>query len=443
VGYDRGIQEVNMLKINDKKIAQHSNLVEIVFWVAAITVVLFINISPQALRTTSPAYLIIFLVALLVILAINLLPNIEGRKNKILFSSTVYAIVFLAVYLYFKGLSTWLIYYYLPIVIALTMAFIVIVRSKGSITLLVAVCTFLLGEAFWNIHVGEGKKIQLPTGFIRFYSLSLVTLFGYYLYSRELRIQKDLRELNQRLKTLDSMKSEFVANVSHELRTPLTSIKNACLVLKKMSTKGCVTPDASPVELLDIIDANVDRQSRLINNLLDLAKIEQGAIKAQRALIDLSGIVKQVVSSLSMQAKTKGIKFDIDIQPDAPKIYASADQMSEVFTNLINNAIKYNKQDGVISIKITKELGGIKAVIKDTGIGIKSEDIGKLFDRFKRLETILGNRTKGAGLGLAITRQIIDSHLGKIWIESIPGEGSSFIFTLPVGLRDIDKRKGA
>jgi len=432
-----------MMKINLKEITRQSNLVEIVFWIAAITVVLFINISPQALKATNPVYLIIFLIALLVILATNFLPNIESRKKKIIFSASVYTIVFLAVYLYFKGLSTWLIYYYLPIVIALTMAFIVIVRPKGSITMLVAVCTFLLGEAFWNIHVGAGKKIQFPAAFIRFYSLSLITLFGYYLYSRERRIQVELRELNQRLKTLDSMKSEFVANVSHELRTPLTSIKNACLVLKKMLTKGCVAQDVSPDELLDIIDANVDRQSRLINNLLDLAKIEQGAIKAQRTLIDLPAIAKQVVSSLSIQASAKGIKLNLDAQPDVPKIYASADQMHEVFTNLIDNAIKYNKQDGVVSIKITMDQGGVKAVIKDTGVGIKPEDIEKLFDRFKRLEAILGNRAKGAGLGLAITKQIIDSHFGKIWIESVPGEGSSFIFTLPVGLRDIDKRKGA
>lgn len=410
-----------------------TKVIEAVFWVAALTVVLFINISPQVLKTTSPAFLIVLLVALLVILAANLLPAISSRRNKILFSVIIYVVVFLAVFLFFKGLVSLLSYYYLPIVIAMTMAFLIMAQPKGSMAMLIAVCTFLLGEAFWSIQVGTGKKLVFPGAFLRVYALSLVTIFSYYLYQRELKAQAELKLLNQKLKSLDNLKSEFVANVSHELRTPLTSIKNACVILKKAQN------GAAAQELLDIIDSNVDRQSHLINNLLDLAKIEKGKIRASRSLVDMGAAAKQVVSSLAISAKNKGVSLKTDIEPALQNIYGSLDQLAEVYTNLIDNAIKYTPTGGSVLLKIESDKGGIKSTVADTGIGIGEDDIAKLFDRFKRLEAIMENKTKGTGLGLAITKEIVELHGGRIWVESQPGKGSKFTFILPLDLRRVDK----
>jgi len=411
---------------------KNKKIIEMLFWVLALTAVLFINISPQALKNTNPAFLVIFLVALLAILSTNFLPKLSGRNKKIIFSLFVYSAVFFALFLFFKGFTNILVYAYLPALIAFTMAFIVIVQPKGSITTLIAVCTFLLGEAFWNIHIGQGNKVLFPPAFIRVYSLSLVALFGYFLYNREIKMQAEMVFLNERLKKLDAVKSEFVANVSHELRTPLTSIKNACTILRKTVSQ----PQAK--EMLDIIDSNADRQSRLVNNLLDLAKIEKGNLRPVRTLIDLAVLAKQIITSLTMAADAKGITIEFFTEPRLPGIYVSSDQMLEVYSNLIDNAIKYTPKGGNVSIKIQKYQGGIKSMISDTGIGINEKDIPKLFDRFRRLDAVVENRGKGAGLGLAIVKEIVDAHSGKIWVESMPGKGSCFIFTLPVGLRRSD-----
>ena len=325
-------------------------------------------------------------------------------------------------------------------VIALAMAFVVITKPSSSATILIAVCAFFLGEAFWRIQIGAGKKMIFPAAFLRVYSMSLVAMFSYYLYSREARERAELKVLNERLKALDNMKSEFIANVSHELRTPLTSIKNACSVLKKLSDNKAAVSDVSVSDLLNIIDSNTDRQARLINDLLDLSRIEKGRAYSPRLLIDIGAVAQEAVASLDIQAKAKALKLELKIQPGLSKIYASGDQMLEVYTNLIDNAIKYTKSGGSILVEVANENDGIKSVISDTGIGIKDEEIDKLFDRFKRLESILQHKTKGTGLGLAIAKEIIDSHGGAISVQSSYGKGSKFIFTIPAGLRKHDKK---
>jgi signal transduction histidine kinase len=239
---------------------------------------------------------------------------------------------------------------------------------------------------------------------------------------------------------LDDMKSKFVANVSHELRTPLTSIKNACSILKKFNNSKDAVTEVSVSDLLNIIDSNVDRQVRLVNDLLDLSKIEKGKIQLSRSLMNIEGVAREVIASLDILAKAKGIHLELKAQPGLFEIYASRDQMLEVFTNLIDNAIKYTPGGGSILVEIENEDNGIKIIVSDTGIGMEHDEMEKIFDRFKRLEAIFGHKTKGTGLGLAITKEIIDSHGGCIWVESQVAKGSKFILTLPIGLRGVDKK---
>jgi signal transduction histidine kinase len=155
----------------------------------------------------------------------------------------------------------------------------------------------------------------------------------------------------------------------------------------------------------------------------------------------MGAIARQAAESLSIQAKVKGLSLELSVQPALRKIYGSTDQISEIYTNLIDNAIKYTASGGLVSVKINEEGDSIKSVISDTGIGIEPDDVAKIFDRFKRLETILGHKAKGTDLGLAISKEIVESHGGRIWVESSSGKGSNFIFTIPFGLRDIDKKQ--
>ena len=350
------------------------------------------------------------------------------------------SVIALSLLLLTVGTARAALYYYLPALIAISMAVLLVVDPRSSVIILVAVCTFFLGEGFWRISISSGKGLMFPAAFLRIFSLTLVTIFAYYLYRREMTMRNHLKIVNERLKDLDRLKSEFVANVSHELRTPLTSIKNAVsLFRKKLSDQNKIS--ISYDELIDIISSNIDRQSRLISSLLDLAKIEKGGGSAERSLINVGKVAQGVLKSLKIEADINNIDFSVDISKNLPKIYASEDQIAGVYTNLLQNALKYTGERGRIFLRIRVVQNKIESVIEDTGAGIPQEDLDKIFDKFVRLERVLERRKEGTGLGLVITKKIIESHGGKISVESTIGKGTKFTFTLPSGLRPGDEKR--
>ncbi|WP_447984919.1 hybrid sensor histidine kinase/response regulator [Nitrospira sp. Nam74] len=238
---------------------------------------------------------------------------------------------------------------------------------------------------------------------------------------------RDLEAANQKLRELDQLKSAFVATVSHELRTPLTAIKGYSNNL--LAGVAGSLPDKA-VSYLTRIEHNADRLTRMISGLLDLARIEAGQLTLRVGPVMLSDVVKEVVEGLQSLAREKMIVVTSHSE-DLPAIQADRDRVFQILANLIQNAVKFTPQRGRVDISLaTSDDGGVEVTVRDTGPGIPADKLDKVFERFYRLPTI-GSESGGAGLGLAITKSLVELHGGKIRVESTCGEGSQFVFRLP------------
>lgn len=231
-------------------------------------------------------------------------------------------------------------------------------------------------------------------------------------------------------KEIDRMKSDFVSAVSHELRTPLTSIREAVALVAEGIT-GPVNPKQA--RCLEVALMDVDRLTRIVNDLLNLSKIEAGKMQMHRVPVSFRESVDHVISMLSPQAQRGKVLVNAEIDPDLPQIFADPDQMIQVLTNLLGNALKFTPAGGKISVIAGCPDGKVVEIrVKDSGLGIPKEDHPKLFQKFSQLDTGLKRRPGGTGLGLVISKEIVQRHGGEIWIESEAGEGATFAYTIPV-----------
>jgi signal transduction histidine kinase len=246
------------------------------------------------------------------------------------------------------------------------------------------------------------------------------------------RYSAELREANKKLETLDKLKSDFVSTVSHELRTPLTSIKaNAELILMKP-----LLQDEKKTKLLRTINDESDRLGRLINDLLDLSRIEAGTVQWRSQQVSLSDVIPLSVESVLPLAQNKGLQLTTSLDSALPAIPGDKDRLVQLITNLLSNAIKFTPSGGAITVKAYEEQRPVPRLVisvTDTGVGIPQEDIELIFDKFHRSSHHLTDQTEGTGLGLPIARQIVEHHRGDIWATSTPGSGSTFTVTLPLG----------
>ena len=227
---------------------------------------------------------------------------------------------------------------------------------------------------------------------------------------------------------IDKVKDEFISNVSHELRTPLTTIKEFTSIISD-EIPGKLTKEQK--EYLDIIRGNVDRLARLINDILDITKIESGRIELIRAVLDINKLLEDVISTLRPEADKKHIALKNLSHTPLADVYIDPDKMVQVFTNLIENAIKFTPENGEITVEIKDKKKHIECSIADTGRGISPGNLKKLFTRFQQFDRIHGPGAKGTGLGLAITKELIKLHNGTIWAKSKLDKGTKFIFTIP------------
>ena len=248
-------------------------------------------------------------------------------------------------------------------------------------------------------------------------------------------LYKELEEKNKKLQEIDEIKSSFVSMVSHELRTPLSAIKEGVgIVLDGIA--GPVVKDQK--NFLDIARRNVDRLARLINDVLDFQKLEAGKMKFDMRKGDLNAAIKDIKATMVPAAKAKKIELLTKLGKDIPAINFDRDRITQVLTNLVDNAIKFTEK-GSITI-CTQRKGNIIIVsVKDTGQGIEEEDTHKLFQMFEQLAKGKDRKTGGTGLGLAISKEIVGRHGGKIWVESKPGKGSTFSFALPIKDRRVPR----
>ncbi len=250
------------------------------------------------------------------------------------------------------------------------------------------------------------------------------------------RAEEKLKSANDELVRLGQVKSDFISMVSHELRTPLTAIKEGIdIVLEGID--GPVTEDQKTT--LGISKKNVDRLGRLINDVLDLTKIEAGKMEMRMTRTNVNDAVGEIYNFMKPVILKKDIKFTLRLPDEPVTAYFDPDRMRQVIVNLLNNSSKFTKAGGSIGLGLSHTGHLVKIEIEDTGIGIKPEDQEKIFEAFSQVPQEGELRTAGTGLGLAICRHIADHHRGNLAVESEYGKGSKFIITFPDNLDELEK----
>lgn len=261
-------------------------------------------------------------------------------------------------------------------------------------------------------------------------------------------LYEELIETNKKLKKLEHLKSEFISIVSHELRTPLTSIKNSLDILK---SGRCGEITANAEKFLSMAGRNVKTLSSIINDLLDLSKIEAGKMEFKFERMNINVVIDYVKSALTELAASKGLTLEVDEAKNLPEITGDAQRLEQVLTNLVSNAIKFTPEGRKVKIssKLTdadsidineyfrdkvKNLSGdyVQVCVEDEGIGMQGEDMLRAFEKFAQIENSLARKAGGTGLGLPIAKQLLDAHKGAIWCDSELNKGTKFYFIIPL-----------
>lgn len=269
-------------------------------------------------------------------------------------------------------------------------------------------------------------------------------------------LYQEIKETNLKLEKLERLKSEFISIVSHELRTPLTAIKNSLDIL---SCGRCGDINDSGIKFLSMAQRNVERLSGIINDLLDLSKIEAGKMDYHFTNMNIHSVIDYVKNSLAGVANEKGLRLIAEETVNLPDINADSQRLEQVLTNLVSNAIKFTPSGKTITIRshladasqittnecfkpdIDKLKGQYVIVcVEDEGIGIAQKDLLRAFDKFAQIENSLSRKAGGSGLGLPIAKQLLEAHNGAIWCDSEPEKGSRFYFALPVSQIPADEK---
>jgi signal transduction histidine kinase len=228
------------------------------------------------------------------------------------------------------------------------------------------------------------------------------------------------------LRKLETVRRDFVANLSHELRTPLTSI---CGYAETLLTDR--PDDATTRRFLETILSNGRRMQRLVDDLLDLSRIESGRWQPVPVALDPAAAAREVWASLGDRAAARSVEFAIDVAPDAPELRADPDALRQVLTNLLDNSLRHTPQGGTITCRIRREDGGVALSVRDTGTGIARGHLPRIFERFYRADASRSRDAGGTGLGLAIVKHLVEGHGGRVSAESEPGAGTAVTCWFP------------
>jgi len=256
-------------------------------------------------------------------------------------------------------------------------------------------------------------------------------------YSRQLEEQSreleaataELRAANARLQELDRLKDDFIANVTHELRSPLTSIR----AFSEILFDDPRTPLAERKRFLGIIVKETERLTRLINQTLDLAKIESGNAEWRSAELDAREVVRDAVESTSQLYRERAVALSLHLAENVPPIRADRDRLMQVLINLLSNAVKFCPPgEGKVEVRLTAGADFLRLDVEDNGPGIEVADRETIFERFRQAGDTLTGKPHGTGLGLPISRRIVEHFGGRLWVESAPGQGATFSLVLPL-----------
>jgi signal transduction histidine kinase len=244
------------------------------------------------------------------------------------------------------------------------------------------------------------------------------------------RLSRAFNEMTARLRAARQMQVDFVANVSHELRTPLTAVKGMVETLRD----GAVDDPKVRDRFLETIENETDRLIRLVNDLLILSRADSEALNLHREALDLAGLVQTAVARLVSQAQGYGLILKVEADPGAPFAWADPDRVEQVLVNLLDNAIKYSRPGGTVTVSVGSEQRASPSVlvaVRDEGIGIPAQDLERIGQRFYRADKARSRAEGGSGLGLAIAQALVQAHGGQLRLESQEGVGTVVSFTLP------------
>ncbi len=285
-----------------------------------------------------------------------------------------------------------------------------------------------------------------PFGMIAFYSFAYIGWLGARALeeaiaeTREINLHldelvsertKELTNANKRLQELDALKSKFVSDVSHELRTPISNMSIYLEMLEDMFLNLSNTIPAKAINFMSTLRSETNRLTELINDILNVSRLEQAIVNIKTESVAISPLLTEIVEANRPKAERQNLNLEIKNIPQNAFVQADADQLRQVFTNLIANAINYT-ESGSVRISAKKDQGEIKIQIQDTGMGVDVNDIPHIFERFYRGQQASRSSMPGTGLGLAISKEIIEAHGGSIHVESELNVGSTFIVNLPI-----------
>lgn len=304
-----------------------------------------------------------------------------------------------------------------------------------------AVPISVLGMIVGGGGLALGYEIAGLLGAGVFFLPIMLTMYSFNLYVGQTKAQMnrleqivdsrtaDLQTANEELKRADQAKTRFFSVINHEMRSPLTAIIGYTALL--LSRKD-VTDDQR--EMIGIVSKGSERLLDLVNNILDVSRIEDGRMSLVQREMDIGAAVQQTLGVVEPMAQKKRLKIQTDILPAVPSVYADPKRVGQILTNLLSNAVKYTPDTGWVRVVVSPngQEGMVEVRVSDSGIGIPVDQLPTIFDRFSRVERAEIHHTVGTGLGLSIAKGLVEAHGGKIWVESEEGVGTCFHFTLPV-----------
>ncbi|MBK9924948.1 MAG: PAS domain-containing protein [Anaerolineales bacterium] len=229
-----------------------------------------------------------------------------------------------------------------------------------------------------------------------------------------------------RIRRLETVRRDFISNLSHELRTPLASLK----ALTETLQDGALDDPPAARRFIDHIQVEVDALTQMVTELLELSRIESGRLSLDLQPVAPCDLLDSASRRMQVQAERARLNLRVDCGKDLPKVKIDSQRLEQVLVNLIHNAVKFTKPEGEVVLFADAGIGEVRFAVRDTGIGIPAEDVTRIFERFYRVDK---SRTgSGTGLGLSIAKHIVEAHKGRIWAESMEGQGSTFYFTIPI-----------
>lgn len=239
---------------------------------------------------------------------------------------------------------------------------------------------------------------------------------------------RELNEANAKLRELSEMKEEFLALTTHDLRSPLTVISGVISFFTS-GRLGELTPEQK--NMVAMMERNAQSLIELVNDLLDASKLESGTMRLELASIDLRSLVNELRETMEPLAREKSLRMEVEMPADLPLVEADRAKLRRVLVNLVSNAIKFTSRGGRVTVSGAREDGHVRISVADTGVGIAPEDVKRLFDKYEQARSRATRGEKGTGLGLYITKQLVELHGGEIAVESEVGKGSTFSFAIP------------